>query len=152
MRVTRQTLPCEVVLAYYKVKQAMQPAAFQPLVGVAKKPAISKCVNTDNDLWFYHPPNSTGSAQLIRKKSVIVTYTREVQWNVLFYRVSHSTTPPLEKIRVKCLAQGHRDYFHLVGSGIQTSDLSVTDSTLTARLPAAPRSAQSSDGTVGVTN
>lgn len=40
-------------------------------------------------------------------------------------------------VGVKCLAQGqNRRFFHLPGSGIRTSDLSVTVPTLlTARLP-----------------
>lgn len=32
-------------------------------------------------------------------------------WNVLFYRVHHSSTVPLEQIMVKCLARGHIDRF-----------------------------------------
>ena len=43
-------------------------------------------------------------------------------------KVRHSSTVPLEKVRIKCLAQGHLDrfVFHLVCSVIQTSDLLVT--------------------------
>jgi uncharacterized protein with ACT and thioredoxin-like domain len=45
------------------------------------------------------------------------------------------------EISVKCLPKGHIDFisFYLVGSGIQTSDLLVTDPMLlTVRPPATP--------------
>ena len=38
-----------------------------------------------------------------------VVLSHAVQWNVLFYRFSHSSTAPLEQIKVQCLARGHID-------------------------------------------
>ena len=44
-------------------------------------------------------------------KCFIVSYTGQVEWNMLLYRMSHSSTSPMEQIRVKCLAQGNIERF-----------------------------------------
>ena len=58
-----------------------------------------------------------------KKVNAVLSCTPD-RWNVLFYRVSHSSMAPLEQIRVRCLARGQTyTFFTLIARVFQLENI-----------------------------